>query len=227
MKIKWGLNTEEAHGKISHLVAVHTRAGWNLWHKHKPRQPKTSAQALMRAAFRSLTMLWSDASMAAYREDWKALAFAHPEPNIFGADVYKTGCQWFIRANRNRLTIGESILYAAPAFAVVDEPGPVTLNHMHGPPSYLYVIPTTSPAVTDAVMIFAARPLSPGKEKLGTQQRMLTYIKPSTPGLWDIIVAYILKFGTPTTGKKLFVEISYMDIAQGRIGTKRQAWDYW
>jgi len=227
MNIKWGLKVEKAHGKVGHVIAIHTRAGWALWHHKKPRQPKTSAQRELRNAFRSLSMLWADASMATYRHDWKALALAHPEPNIYGADVYKTGCQWFIRANRNRLTIGESVLFAAPAWAAVDEPGPTTLSHVHGPPAYLYIIPTDSPAATDAVIIFASRALSPGKVQLGHQQRMLTYVKPSTPGLWDIIVEYILKFGTPTTGQKVFVEVWYMDIAQGRIGKKRQAWDYW
>jgi hypothetical protein len=165
--------------------------------------------------------------MSTYREGWKALALAHPEKNIFQADVYKTGCQWFIRANRNRLTIGENVLYEAPAWAPVDNPGPVTLAHIHGPFAELDVIPTDSPAVTDAVIIFASPGLSPGKGTLGGQQRMLTYIKPSTPGLWDIIVEYILKFKLPEAGQKVFVRVWYMDIAQGRCGTYHDAWDYW
>jgi len=227
MKINWGINVEAARGKVGRTIAIHTRAGHLLSFHRKTQKTDSPAQRQMRAKFASLSLLWASSTMQPYRDDWKALAFANPEQNIFGADIYKTGLQWFIRCNRNRQSIGESVRLDAPAFAPVDEPGPVTLTHVHGPPAYLYVIPTDAPAVTDAVMIYAAKPLSPGRGALSNQQRLLTYINPSTPGLWDIIVEYILKYGSPPTGKAIFVQVWYMDIAQGRIGKKRQAWDYW
>jgi len=227
MKIKWGLKVQDARGKIRRIIAIHTRAGHNLWFNRKTKDWNTEAQRKERAKFLSLSRLWASSTMAPYRDAWKALAFNNHEHNIFDAEIYKTGLQWFMRANRNRQLIGEAVILDAPAYAPVGHTGYLTLSHVHGPPAYLYIIPTDAPAETDAVIIYAAKPLSPGKLTLSNQQRLLTYVNPSTPGLWDIIVEYILKFGTPPTGKKIFVRVWYMDIAQGRCGEKHDAWDYW
>jgi hypothetical protein len=165
--------------------------------------------------------------MSTYRADWVALGLAHPEHNVFAADIYKTGLQWFTRANRNRQVIGEPVILEAPAFAAVGDPGSLSFYHDTGPPETLEVSATTPPAAGEAVVIYATPPISPGILTLGNQQRKLFIENPSVSGTWDILTAYTAKFGTPADGRQVFVQVWYMDIAQGRIGLKSQAGAIW
>ena len=227
MKCAWGILTGEARGKCGHIVATVGRSGPVLRGHFRARRSATQTQLECRAALGSLSVLWSDPSMLTYRAAWVQLGLDHAEHNIFGADIYKTGLQWFTRANRNRQIIGEAVILEAPAYAAVGDPAAVTLTHGTGPES-LEVSATNPPAPgDDAVVIYATPPLSPGIFTLGHQQRKLLIVNPGTAGPWDILAAYTAKFGTPTAGRQVFVEVWYMDIAQGMIGLKSQASEIW
>ena len=227
MKLAWGILTDDARGKIGSICATLTRSGPILRGHFGARRSATQTQLECRAALGSLSVLWSDPSMLTYRAGWVALGLANPEHNVFAADIYKTGLQMFTRANRNRQIIGEDVILEAPAYAAVGDPAAVTLTHGTGPES-LEVSATNPPAPGDeAVLIYATPPLSPGIFTLGHQQRKLMIVNPGTAGPWDILAAYTAKFGTPATGRQVFVEVWYMDIAQGMIGLKSQAAELW
>jgi hypothetical protein len=227
MKIAWGVLVGDARGKTGNICATWGRSGPVLRRHFRSKQPNSQTQLEMRAALSSLSVFWSDPSMAPYRPDWIQLALAHPEKNIFNADIYKTGLQWFIRANKNRATIGEPVILQAPAFAEVDDPAALTLEHLSAPPEELNITASSNPVAGDAVVIFATRPLSPGIFTLGHQQRLLKYINPATASPWDIFDVYTAKYGTPPAGKQIFVEVWYTDIDQGMIGLKSQAAAIW
>ena len=165
--------------------------------------------------------------MATYRAGWVALGLANPEASPGFADVYKTGFQWFTRANRNRGVVGEAVILEAPAFAAVGDPGALSISHTPGAPDTLDVSATQAPAAGEAVLLYATPPLSPGIFTLGHQQRKLLIQNPSVSGDWEIYAPYIARFGTPADGRQVFVEVWYVDIAQGRIGLKSQACCLW
>lgn len=153
-----------------------------------------------------------------YRADWVALALAHAETNVFMQNIYKTGHQWFVRANQNRQKIGGSIILEAPAFAAVGNPGSLSAQYDAGPPVAIEVTPTQEPSATEAVVILATRGLSPGLLTLSNQQRKLYTELPVTSSPWDVGPAYESKFGPPVAGKNIFLQAYYVDVPQGRQG---------
>lgn len=227
MKVAWSVLVGDARGRSGQSCTTLTRSGPVLRGMFRARRSATQSQLECRAALGSLSTLWSDPSMLTYRPGWVALGLATPEHNVFSMDIYKTGLQCFTRSNRNRQLIGEAVILEAPAYHAVLDPGALTLTHTTGPPETLEVSALTAPAVDDAVLIYATPPLSPGIFTLGHQQRKLAIVKPSSAGPWDILAAYTAKFGTPAAGRQVFVEVWYMDIAQGMIGLKSQAAAIW
>lgn len=175
MKVNWSVLVGDAAGRAGNLAATHGYAGAVLRSVFRNRPTNTQLQLEMRAALGTLSSLWADPSMNAERAGWVSLGLAHGEPGMFTATIYKTGLQWFLRCNRNRQTIGEAIVTAAPAFAAVGDPGALTLIYGAGPPATLTVNATSPNAAGEAVIIFATRGLSPGILTLSHQQRK-TYI---------------------------------------------------
>jgi hypothetical protein len=181
----------------------------------------------MRASLAYLSQLWTSSAMALYRGDWCALALGHAEKNVFDADIFKTGLQWFIRANLNRQTIAESPILDDPAWAAVGDPGTVTVTHVAGPPEKMDVSATTPPTANEAVVILATRPISPGIGTTSHQQRFIQKVNPGTAGPWDILAAYTAKLGAPLTNRQIFVDVHYVYISQGRAGESAQAHVFW
>jgi hypothetical protein len=83
MKMAWGVMVGDARGKTGTVCATLTRSGPVLRGLFRARQSKTQAQLEMRAAFGSLSSLWADPSMNAYRAAWVQLGLDHPEKNVF------------------------------------------------------------------------------------------------------------------------------------------------
>ena len=220
MKVAWSVLVGDARGKCGNVAATLTYAGSVLRGRVRAKQSNSQQQLEMRAALGSLSTLWSDPSMLTYRAGWVALGLNHPELGIFTQNIFKTGLQWFIRANRNRQVIGESIILEAPAFAAVGDPGALTLTFTPGAPGTLEVAATTPSAAGEAVIIAATPGISPGILTLGHQQRKVFTSTAGSESSWDIIAEYTARFGAPVSGKQIFVEAWYMDIAQGRIGLK-------
>ena len=218
MKVAWSVLVGDARGKTGTVCATLTRSGPVLRGLFRARQSKTQAQLEMRAAFGSLSQLWADPSLNPYRSGWIQLGLDHPEKNVFNADIYKTGLQWFIRANKNRQTVGESIILEAPAFAAVGDPGALSAQYSAGSPPTIAVSGTQHPSVTEAVVILATRGLSMGILTLSNQQRKIFTDLPVTDYPWPVGPAYIAKFGNPVTDKNIFFQAHYLDVPQGRTG---------
>ena len=218
MKIAWGVLVGDARGKTGAVCATLTRSGPVLRRSIRARQSSTQAQLEMRAAFGSLSTIWSDPAMNAYRGGWIQLGLDHHEHNVFNADVYKTGLQWFIRCNKNRQGVGESIILEAPAFAAVGDPGALTAQYTPGSPPTIEVSATQAPAVTEAVVILATRGLSMGILTLSNQQRKIYTELPVTNSPWAVGPAYIAKFGNPIQNRNIFFQAHYLDVPQGRVG---------
>lgn len=218
MKVAWGVLVGDARGRTGRVCAQLTRSGPVLRAHLRAKQTTTQAQLEMRAAFGSLSTIWADASMTTYRAAWVQLGLDHPELDVYNADIYKTGLQWFIRCNKNRQGVGESIILEAPAFAAVGDPGALTAQYTGGSPPTIEVSATQAPSATEAVVILATRPLSMGLLTLSNQQRKLYTELPVTGSPWAVGPAYIAKFGLPVANKNIFFQAHYLDVPQGRAG---------
>lgn len=218
MKFAWSVLVGDARGKCGNVAATLTKSGPVLRIRGRARQSATESQLECRAAFLTLSQLWSDPLLNTYRWGWVALALAHSELDVFNAAIWKTGHQWFVRCNKNRQGVGEDILYEAPTFATVGDPGALTAQYVAGPPVEINVSTTQAPSATEAVVILATRGLSMGRLTLSNQQRKIFTELPSTSSPWDVGPAYVAKFGPPTPGRNIFIQAHYLDVPQGRVG---------
>jgi len=218
MKIAWSVLIGDARGKAGQVVGSLTRSGHVVRGCFRSKQSNSQAQLEMRAAFLTISQLWADPVMNAYRADWVTLSLAHPELNVFNAQIFKTAHNWFVRCNKNRQGVGESIRLDAPAFDTVGDPGAITAQYIEGPPVEINVSAIQGPSITEAVCILATQPMSMGRLTLSNQQRKIFTELPITSSPWDIGPAYEAKFRAPTPNKNIFVQVRYLDVPQGRYG---------
>lgn len=218
MKVAWSILVGDGRGKCGNVCATLTRAGPVLRGLIRAQQSSTQAQLEMRAAFSSLSQLWTDPAMNLYRFGWVALSIGHSELDVFNAFIFKTAHQWFVRCNKNRQGVGEEIILEAPAWATVGNPGALSAQYVAGPPVEINVSAVQAPSATEAVVILATRGLSLGILTLSNQQRKVFTDLPATSSPWDIGPAYVAKFGPPTPDKNIFIQAHYLDIPQGRVG---------
>lgn len=218
MKVAWSVLIGDARGTTGTVSASKGYAGTTIRAHAIPSQPNSVAQLLARANLATMAQFWRAPAMATYRAGWVILAIAHPELDVFSYPIKKSGMQWFVRCNRNRQTVGLPVLLTAPAFAAVANPGVISLS-MDGPPAtYLEVTPTTPLASGDSAVIAASRCLSPGLLTFSNTTRILKTITGPDAGPWNFLTDHTAKFGNPISALQIFVEVHYVNDAQGRAG---------
>jgi hypothetical protein len=165
--------------------------------------------------------------MAPYRAGWILLGVNHPEPNVFGTLIKKTGLQWFTRANKTRETFGLAPILAAPTFAAVTDPAAVTVTNAGGGAA-LNIDTTTPPnTATEAVIIKATRGMSPGRTVMSNSAKIIKTLNPGSTGPWDILPEYTAKFGAPVDGLQIFAQVYYVTITAGYPGLARLGGGVW
>jgi len=85
------------------------------------------------------------------------------------------------------------------------------------PPSFI-VSAGTQPAGTEAVVIRATKPLSPGVTSLANTQTIIQHFPAGTHSPWDISAAYAAKHKTVNTGALIFYEVNYVNATTGYAG---------
>ena len=227
MKVAWSVLVGDARGKVGSVGAFLSRSGAVIKQLHAQTLSNKQSQILARAAFASPSQLWRTPDMDAYRAGWVTLASNHFEPDVFGHLIKKTGSAWFVRANRNRATLGLDPILPAPAFAAVGDPGTVTITHDTVPSEAMTVTAPQATGAAEAVVIRATRGLSPGRLTIGNEQRIVFTLNPGGGSSWDILADYTAKFGAPEDGKQIMVQVAYLDTNQGRFGLTENASVIW
>ena len=218
MKIALSPLIGDARGSAGDLTFTQMRAGLVALVKTSPFQPFTPAQFLQRAALATISQTWKSPAMNAYRAAWIILAANNPYNDVFGVPHKLTGSAMFTKLNRNLQTISLSVLFAAPTTLTCGSPGLLTLTHVPPTPEGFTVQPSTQPMSTEAVIIRATPPLSPGRQTLSNSQTIIQTFPAGTAGPWDIFTKYKAKHSTVATGLQVFVVVNYVETTTGFAG---------
>lgn len=215
-KVQFSTAVGDLRNKVGGAVFTKGRFGAFVRTKVSPVQPRTSYQMNVRANFTSLSKLWSDATMDAYRAAWSTLAASYPLKDVFGNSHTLTGHQMFVRLNRALATVGESPILPAPSSLSVPYPGAITLAKSGGPPiDTLTINPTVDITGNEHAIVFATPGISPGRASAGAKFRFIALIGAGGAAPWGIFASYVTKFGTPIVGRKIFVRVIYVKLATG------------
>jgi len=176
------------------------------------------AQQIQRAQMALVTALWKSYSMYGLRYGWLALAQANPKYDRFHVLRPITASQFFAQANRNRQTLGQTLLATAPSTWVAENPTTLTLSRTIGTPNHLYVTPATNPSAGYAVVTRATPPKSQGIGDIDTSAKIIRVdLSPASPP-WDIYSDWAAMFGTPTVDLNIHLSVTYIEIASGCAG---------
>jgi hypothetical protein len=215
-KVVYSAVVGDARNKAGGVVFTAGRFGSIVRRKVSPVQPRSSAQLNVRANFTALSKLWSDASMDTYRAAWIALAAGYPLKDVFGATHTLTGLQMFVRLNRALRTIGATLILPPPSTLVVPYPGNITLAKSGGPPiTSLTVEPDVHCTAAEDAIVLATGGISPGRASGGARFRYIHHFAAASTYPVELIVDYVLKFGTPIIGRKVFVRVVYVNNTTG------------
>lgn len=113
--IKLGPIIAGASGSIGGTTLARNRSGAYARARTKPVNPRSDRQSAARALIMFLTAYWSSALVsAAQRTAWATYAASINMKNKLGEVIQLTGFNHFIACNAARMTVGGSVIAAAP-----------------------------------------------------------------------------------------------------------------
>jgi hypothetical protein len=217
-KVAWSAIIGDARGSVGTISAFGSKSGPCIKGKKVFRRAASYDELQARSLFASVAQVWRSTAMNPYRGGWAALAYAHPEEDVFGVLIRKTGYMWFNRANRTRLSLGLDPILEAPDFLEPADPTAITVTYdPYGGPS-LTITADTPPNAGDGVIIKASPCLSPGVTGTSNRVKILQTIYPGTPGPWEVLALWQSKFGTEVPGWQIFAQVYYIDADSGYPG---------
>ena len=225
-RIKFGMMMTDARGKLGGQVFTKTRSGATVRTKVTPVNLKSSAQALVRNRFGSLSQGWRGLSESD-RRSWNNAVENFKKTNVFGDQYAPSGKNLYQGLNTNILTAGGNVISTPPlpdGFGSFSLEGFI-LNKTLG--SFLIESANefSSPG-TQQWVIEATQPYSAGRFNFSGSYRVINTIYKTNEDLTDSAVTgdlyadYVFKFGHPAIGTKVSVRLSAIDPATG-IATPR------
>ena len=213
-KVAFSALVSDLRNKVGGNVFTKVRSGPMVRIKVSPTQPRSAAQTAVRSNFSSLAKSWSTITQA-QRNGWIALAASLPQKDVFGNTYFMTGLQLYEQCNRNLNSIGVATISVAPATLAVGAPGALTLVATAGVPTFT-VDAATEPAAGEVPLIFATKPISPGRIFVGGNRQIIdSAIAAATAGPWNIQALYAAKYGALVAGQNLNVGVRYIDNTTG------------
>lgn len=116
MKYVPGLLAGQLSGSAGSTTASRNRFGSYFRTRNVPVNPNTARQSTVRSQFASIAQAWRTLT-SAQRAGWEALGLQMTRTDSQGVTYTLNGQTAHQSVNRNLLTIGGSMLTAAPAFA--------------------------------------------------------------------------------------------------------------
>jgi hypothetical protein len=214
-KVQFSAVVGDARAKIGGIVFTKNRAASVVRRKVSPIQPRTQAQSGVRASFTSLSKNWGSLLTEAQRSGWRSLSAQLLRKNVFGQASHLTGLQLFQKLNRSLAAIGVAEIVTAPLPVNPTFPGAVTLTVVSGGTPSMSVTAANPPGATDVPLIEAAAPQSAGRLFAGKIFRQIFTATAGTAGPYNILSAYVAKFGPTQTGQRIQIRLTYVDNATG------------
>jgi len=216
-KFTYGPIVSDARNKLAGVVFSRSRSGPYGRSKVSPTQPRSSYQANVRANFTTLTKLWGDTSMNAYRAGWISLAERYPVKDVFGNTRTLTGLQMFLKCNRALQALETGIILPAPASLVCSSPGNITVTPVAGAQTIAITV-TYNPSPFESPVIWAAAPSGAGVSRVGAHLRQIKFLANGAAGPYAAGASYVAKYGAWAVGKRIFVAVRYTENYTGAQG---------
>ena len=215
-----GMWMTDARGKSGGHVITKNRQGQAVRTKVTPSNRRSNSQQNARSRFSTYSQGWGSLSESE-RQSWNSAAPDFKKTNIFGNSYSPTGKNLYMLINQNLVLIGET--------PVTDPPVPVapvsllTLTLASNTDAAQTIGYTATPTGANTVCIVeATRPLSPGTFSPGSSFRKIATIAAAAASPFNSFASYTAVFGTPVTGKKIFVRVTPVDDTTGTRGIPLQ-----
>lgn len=221
MKGKWGALLVDGRGKVGGHVLTKNRQGAAMRTKVTPSNPQSNAQVAQRNMLSSYSQGWRGLS-AAERAAWESAAQDVNRQNIFGDSYSPTGKNLYTLVNINIQMAGGTPVTSPPAFEAATPITSLAFGSNTSAAQTVTFAPTPVPA--DHILIIeGTRPLSAGVTSPGAAFRKFTSVAAAGTSPANTFTAYQTKFGTPVTGKKIFLRAYTINLNSGERSLPLQA----
>lgn len=224
-KIKFGMMMTDARGKLGGQVFSKNRSGAYTRTKVTPVNPQSSAQQLVRnrltafsQGFRSLT--------ESQINSWNSAVQDFQTTDIFGDLKKPTGLNLYVKLNANIDQVGGTAIDTPPNIGNPDN-SPMVITAasatvVGGGAVTVTFAPTPVPA-DNAVVIYATRPLSAGKNYVKNEFREIAVVDEAGTSPFTATTAYTNKFGAVAQGQKVFFRLVPINKLSGIQGAPIEA----
>jgi hypothetical protein len=184
-------------GSVNWRTASRNRNGQYIRNRSIPVQPRSTAQLAIRGYLIDAAQFWRTLSDGD-RLGWKTYGSLHPKTDSLGQSNAPTGEQVFVGTNAVRALLGQEFVKTAPGLIdfssfsegiITSEDNTVVISD--------YTTPTGG-----SIMVYAAKPTSPGRSFFGAPLFLLATAIDATAPL-DITAQLIGRWGTPADGSKI------------------------
>lgn len=217
-KAKFGMMVTDMRNKVGGQVFTKNRGGAVVRTKVTPANPQTASQSSVRNRFTTLSQAWR-ALTQAQRDAWNAAVTGYQRTDIFGDLRSPSGLNLFQRLNNVLLAIGETQIDTPPLPGEVANCYVTSVTAAVAVPAMSIVLNAAVPADT-AVKLFATEPMSPGREFVKSQFRLIAVLPAAEATPFNALASYVTKFGsTGAIGQKIFVKTVPCSTVTGQEGS--------
>lgn len=214
MKAKFGAIVVAGSGKINGFVASRNRAGAYFRTKVTPVNPQSTAQLNVRNRLGTRSQAWRGLTDT-QRSAWNAAVSSFAKTDIFGDLKNPTGFNLYQALNNNLVTVGTAAISVPPIPAAVSTVTVTSISPAAGTGLIPMVLSGNVPAGT-AVKVFATAPQSPGVSFVKSEYRLITTLPAATATPVALGASYSTKFGSWSSGQKLFFKLVFVSTTTGQ-----------
>jgi len=222
MKMKFGAIVTDGRGKIGGHVASKNRQGAYLRTKVTPSNGQTSFQQGVRNLFTQLSQAWRSLTQA-QRDSWNGAVASFSKTDIFGDLRNPSGANLFQKLNNNLQSVGVAILTDAPLPVEVPNTSLIEITET-AVTGAMNLVLSDAVALGSSLKVFATAPMSPGKNFVKSEFRLITTLDAETATPVSVNTEYLAKFGAaPLFGQKVFFKVLPISTDSGQAGSASSA----
>jgi hypothetical protein len=179
--------------------------------RRSPVNPNTQPQSLARARLATASQAWRGLTEAT-RVAWNSYAGSVPRQDALGQTVFPTGAQVFIGLY---VTLVQAGLTVPPSVPTTSAPAAVIITAASATTApAVDITPTVAPTAALVAIVDASPQVSAGVA-FNQDYRFVQKLVALNAGQLRVGGAYQTKFGTPISGKKIFLRVRYVTAAGG------------
>lgn len=217
MKMKFGAIVVDGRGKIGGHVASKNRGGAYLRTKVTPSNPQTSFQAAVRNRLTNFSQSWRGLTQT-QRNAWNSAVSNFTKTDIFGDIKQPSGINLFIKLNANLDQVGVALILLPPLPADVEAVLTVSATADEALQGFDVALTPDPIPVNTAFVIEVTAQVSPGRNFLKNEFRVLTFATAAVIIPIDIAALYIARFGALIAGQKIGVRLQPVNMTTGQKG---------